>query len=236
MFHWTCASSVVVQNETAWVPLGVLNSPFGGSANIDSSVPPSLFDSSPNDTPPGIVGNVSNGSIGGGLWRVNITVSRLTSGLAWGPGLDSRCPQPYLATLETVYPSHLYTGDFFGWAWGPQFGPNSTTDQGEPHQFNLSLVPGDSTVYFYNGFVAANHASVSTCGAGPQTLVTESASLTVFVPFRVGGVNLTQPVTLPIAERFSYSFPANVGIWQIDNLSAPGSPGGGWAFSYSPCP
>jgi len=31
---------------------------------------------------------------------------------------------------------------------------------------------------------------------------------------------------------WSYWFPPDFGTWQIDNLSAPGGPGGGWAFNF----
>ncbi|MGC2034334.1 MAG: hypothetical protein WA761_02675 [Thermoplasmata archaeon] len=47
--------------------------------------------------------------------------------------------------------------------------------------------------------------------------------------------NFSVPYVLPFTEQYTYTFPANFGTWQVDNLSAPGGPGGGWAFSYSPC-
>jgi len=63
-------------------------------------------------------------------------------------------------------------------------------------------------------------------------------TLGLSVSFRIdlGNQSFWIATELPFTEQYHYSFPANFGTWQVDNLSAPGGSGGGWAFSYSPCP
>ncbi len=235
MLHQACVASPEVFNETAWLPLAIQNSPYGGNSSVFSSVPFGLY-GTPPDVPPSVHGSESNGTIGGGLWKVNLSISPLASEYVWGPGTNAQCPGPFQVNIESVSPGHLYTGGFFLWPWGPQFGPNSSSDAGEPLQFNMSLTQGDSTVLFHNGFVTTNHATISTCGVSTKVVPVRSSFLDVWIPFESGGRAYSPVVTLPFAESFSYTFPANFGTWQIDNLSAPGGPGGGWAFSYSPCP
>lgn len=229
-----CVATEVVANQTGWLPLAIANSPYEGNTSEKSIVPKGLY-GPPPDNPPGVVGSVNNGTIGGGLWQVNFTVFALSNSLTWGFGSNRRCSQSFEIQIESVVPGRLFTGDFFEWAWGPQFGPNATSDAGEPTQFNLSLVEGQSTVYFDNGFYQPNTPSISTCGTGDQHRSAISNYLDVWTPFVYKGHLVTQRVVLPFTQEFQYSFPANSGTWQIDNLSAPSGPGGGWAFSYSPC-
>ena len=97
---------------------------------------------------------------------------------------------------------------------------------------NLTQFPGDASPYFSNGFYYANEQNISTCGRGTEGVNVTSSYLTVWVPFSYDGKNYTQPLILPYIQSFHYSFPGRVGNWQVDNLSAPGGPGGGWAFNY----
>jgi hypothetical protein len=63
-----------------------------------------------------------------------------------------------------------------------------------------------------------------------------SNRLTVWFPVSLSDRTVQVPFIIPVTESYHYTFPANFGIWEVDNLSAPGGPGGGWAFSYEPCP
>jgi hypothetical protein len=89
-------------------------------------------------------------------------------------------------------------------------------------------------VIFDNSYTVLSQV-VNTCGRSAQTLGLSSNQLTVGIPIVQGGRNITVPATVDIYTSYTYHFPANGGIWLIDNLSAPGGPGGGWAFSYSSC-
>jgi hypothetical protein len=114
-------------------------------------------------------------------------------------------------------------------------GQGNVSDQQEP----VVLFPGHSnTIYFLNGFDTPDSGSISTCGEPAQSLpLVTSTHLTLWAHFASDGQNYSVPFNLPIVEsQFHYWFPANFGTWQVGNLSASGGPGGGWAFSYSPCP
>jgi hypothetical protein len=79
--------------------------------------------------------------------------------------------------------------------------------------------------------------TVSTCGSSTASLWVTSHYLTLWYRFSTGQGSATVSFTAPESGAgFHYSFPADFGMWQVDNLSSPGGPGGGWAFSYAPCP
>jgi hypothetical protein len=116
---------------------------------------------------------------------------------------------------------------------------NNLSDQGEASSVLFTPYGGYASlpVLFNNGFTIANHVAISTCDTSAKSvpLPGNSATLKVRVQFTSNSLNRTAPMVLPFVESYDYFFPANFGSWQIDNLSAPGGPGGGWAFSYSPC-
>jgi hypothetical protein len=58
----------------------------------------------------------------------------------------------------------------------------------------------------------------------------------VEIPFPYDGSIRVVNATVTVTADFEYTFPSDSGVWGVDNLSAPGGPGGGWAFSYTPCP
>jgi hypothetical protein len=107
---------------------------------------------------------------------------------------------------------------------------------------NDSMVPdhvqtntSGGPVYFNDRFSKAS-ITISTCGAVTAIRGLTSTHITVGIPFVYQGVSHVAYTILDITTHYRYVFPANGGIWAVDNLSAPGGPGGGWAFSYSPCP
>jgi hypothetical protein len=61
--------------------------------------------------------------------------------------------------------------------------------------------------------------------------------LSIEVPFTLNGSTYTASATIVGTFNYTYSFPANFGTWSIDDLNTGASaPGGGWAFSFAPCP
>ncbi len=88
---------------------------------------------------------------------------------------------------------------------------------------------------FHNGFELPNSPPIDTCGGAGVDRVVTSSYLRLSFGVSVSGLNFTLPFTLPFVQTFAYAFPADFGVWQIDNLSAQNGPGGGWAFSYAAC-
>ena len=231
--HITCGRGTQISQETMWVPVSLLNAPYGGSASVTATLPGNMFG---NPQAPNIVGqsDLLNGSIWGAFFKVNLTVYLTGNVTVWGPGSNNRCLQPFQVVAGSS--GDFFQGALFLWSGAPLFGPNSTSDIHEPEVLNFSAAPGDSSTIFWNGFYSADSLSVSTCGAGAALSLAQSNFLNVGVPVRWNAQQFTVTVSLPIVQDFTYRFPANFGTWQIDNLSAPGGPGGGWAFAYSPCP
>jgi len=210
-----CApGSIVAWVNDTYPPLGVVNSPYNGTAS--GSVPITngtlILTLSPR-----------NGSAFGVFERMNWTVR---IGKATG-GFDSSC-----AGIYYLNPTDDGTSTTFPLSNQSVF--NFTNDSQEPNQSGITGAGGP--VYFYSGFYSPT-SELSTCGAGTTILHTASSSLQVGVTFSVAGVVHVVNVSIPVQTNYTYTFPANAGAWAIDNLSAPGGPGGGWAFSYlHPCP
>jgi hypothetical protein len=115
-------------------------------------------------------------------------------------------------------------------------GPGNVSDVDEPSD----LFPGQNTslndLTFANGFENQNTGSISTCGGPARSVFVAVPGLSLWLHLDSADRNASVSFELPIVSlEFHYVFPPNAGIWQIDNLSAPGGPGGGWAFAYSPC-
>lgn len=115
-----------------------------------------------------------------------------------------------------------------------QFGFNLKNDSHEP-TWSGDNGTSYARIDYNNSFYRANEV-VSTCGQTKQVLGLTSQHVDIGIPVTINGSNVTVPATVDILSYYTYTFPANGGVWAVDNLSAPGGPGGGWAFSYSPCP
>jgi hypothetical protein len=216
----------------AYVPVVLANSPYGGNVSAEGLIPASFPGGFgyPNDSS-WETDSASNGSASGTFNTVVISVYQLVSQMAWGPGANSRCSNQFVAVPSQ--PAHPET--IGGWTVHVL---TNLSDSGEATSVVFRGFSGEpSSVLFENGYTAPNEAAVSTCGGSAKTvpLPANSHSLTVTVPFTSAGENYTVSWNLPFTESYVYRFPANLGTWQVDNLSAPGGPGGGWAFSYSPC-
>jgi|HubBroStandDraft_1064217.scaffolds.fasta_scaffold92014_2 hypothetical protein len=227
LLHWSCRNGEVVASEVAWLPAILVNSPYGGSGSGNSSIPPGFIVNGQG------IGSavglpVSNGTVGGVFVHVSLNLSPLESSMAWGPGFNSRCASPWTISASVDFTgSQVYSGNLGN--------DGNISDASQPNSYNFSSGPGDSTTYFMNGYAERNSANISTCGTGPERVEATSGSLTTWVAFEVGSHRTVVAYNLPFTQTFDYSFPANFGTWAVDNLSSPGGPGGGWAFSFSPC-
>jgi hypothetical protein len=225
--HWTCQDSQPSAVEPIWIPAVVVNAPYGGSVAGNGSIPAGFIANGAGfGSSEGLP--AANGSVGGVFLHVLIQATTERTVLTWGAGTSASCTEPYEITAQTDFNgSQVYSGILSG--------PGNLSDSSEAHQYNFSSSPGDRTAYFSNGFDAANEDPISTCGNSEVFESVVTSNLHIAVPVTFGGVTQVLPFTLPFGQSFSYRFPANFGTWQIDNLSAPGGPGGGWAFSYIPC-
>ena len=209
--HPCVAGSVLAVDNHTLTPQVLVNSPFLGSAlGIYLGVSPTNLSSSG----PGVF--ASNGTVEGHFedfrWIIREAVHQ---------GTSVRCDgQLFLSQTDN------FSGGTQSLGWELR---NDSSEQdwvgGNDNGTGYSLV------YLNNSFTRAT-SSVSTCGLGRETLGLTSDYFSMILPF--WAYSLPQNVTVEVDAlvSFSYSFPANGGTWMVDNLSAPGGPGGGWAFSY----
>ncbi len=227
ILHWTCSTVGSSTKETEWIPAVLVNSPYGGYVTGNATIPREYiagglgFGSS--DGLP-----ASNGTVGGLFLHLNLTVSPTSNDTQWGPGASVRCASPDRISPSVDFEgSQVYSGLLSN--------PGGSSDAGEAHVYNFSTDPGDSTAYLTNGFMTANSPSVNTCGQPAVWRHLTSSRLEVGIPSGTGERDWSVPYVLPFTQTFAYWFPSGFGSWEIDNLSAPGGPGGGWAFLYAPC-
>jgi hypothetical protein len=88
----------------------------------------------------------------------------------------------------------------------------------------------------YNNSYYSATSTISTCGVGEVVRSVRSNHVDLRLFFQLNGTSRRLLVPFETSTNYTYFFPANTGIWKVDNLSAPGGPGGGWAFSFTPCP
>jgi hypothetical protein len=229
LFHSACTIGKTVIREQLYAPAILANSPYGGLVFDNGTLPASLPGAPGYPNAFSTLGAPAwNGTAAGAFFAVNLTIYQSENVTAWGPGANSHCNQPYLFEYD---PPNV-SGGGGGVAFGPIPTPSHLSDNGEATSEDMAL----RTFIFSNGFTSSNAPNITTCGGAGQSLSIGSPSFTVRAPLELTGENTSASVILPFPGSFHYVFPANFGIWQVDNLSAPGGPGGGWAFSYSPCP
>lgn len=236
ILHWSCSSEgEPLQLTQEYVPAVLVNSPYGGRAWGNGTLPanyPGVW----NGPPPVGVTKVAfgtgavEGEALGAFFAVNVSIERLQNATEWGSGANIRCSQ---SVLVTIAPPVVTTE-----AGGGLLGLNNTTDSSEPSYAWIFQGTSDQlpSAYFDNAFAESNSPLISTCGSGSKSLnMTLSSYLDVQFRVDLAGLISTVPFVIPVSESYQYWFPSGFGEWQVDNLSAPGGPGGGWAFSYSSC-
>lgn len=222
LLHSQCEARGVAGTFNAQIPALLLNSPYGGLAWGNVSFVPGFL---PNN----VTGEGTRDSNGGADWAgfdSNVIVDSVENATVWGAGENAPCASPYSITLGPT--GNLAQGI-------PIMGPGNVSDALEPTTIANGTL---SNVYFSNGFTVSNGADVSTCGETAKSLPqVVSSYLILTFRFVSAGQSHVVPFDLPMtSSQYHYWFPANFGTWQVDNLSAPGGPGGGWAFNYvGPC-
>lgn len=210
--HFECRPGVAIATQDLWTPEVLVNAPYGGFGNGTGSV---VAETALNTT-------VSNASAEGLFELREWTVATPVRTLVAGPGANAFCGS-YLATSRTLgdYASHTLLAM-----------RNATSDAGQNVSFSFF---GHDSVVFHNGY-AESDFTVGTCHRGGVRLATNAAWMAVEIPFAVGGSNRTVPATIQGAFNYTYSLPGGFGVWSIDDLNlGANAPGGGYAFSYTPC-
>lgn len=214
----TCAPGPIVAalNDT-FTPLLLLNSPFGTnySESSNGSLP---ID---NGTRTLTLGGAYNGNVWGYFERIDWTVA---VGESKGGSERSCAAMFYLSAKD------LWTGDGLPVYNGTL--SNFSNDSEVPTHAGGNLSDGE--VVFNDRFTSTTNL-VDTCGHGTQFENATSTHITVGIGFEYQGSWHVVNTVLAIVTHYQYTFPADGGRWSVDNLSSPGGPGGGWAFSYSPC-
>lgn len=224
-FHYACQRNAGSSDHLyAWVPALLINSPYGGEAFGNGTVPKGPL--SPLTSTVYELGQ-ANGSATWAGFRTEINLSNQENQTELGFGQGVRCSAPFAVSIQ--YLGGIVLG-------GPLLGSGNMSDVQEPTSLGYWTNPGDVNLTIMNGFVSSNRPSVSTCDKSEAQNYTASQSFLVRLPATLDGKLHDLTYSLPIVETFHYIFPGDFGTWQVDNLSAPGGPGGGWAFSYSPCP
>jgi hypothetical protein len=224
--HWTCQTTTqVMEGQPAQIPAQLLNAPFGGEVFGNVSARDGVFTYGSGSGGMFLGSGDTDGGVDWNGYDANVSVFADQNRTVWGPGPNVRCTGPFKVELQPD--RAVFTGITL-------INPGNYSDQQVPDV----LFPGFSNVIsFSDGFERANSANVSTCGKQAIAYPVESTHLTLWAHFSWNGENRTAEFNVPIlGMEYRYLFPANFGIWQVDNLSAPGGPGGGWAFSYSQCP
>ena len=222
ILHSQCETRQAEGTFNVQIPALLLNSPYGGLAWGNVSFVPGFL---PND----VTGEGTRDSNGGADWAgfdSKVILSSVENVTAWGAGENTRCTSPYALTLEPT--GNLSQGI-------PIMGPGNSSDALEPTTISGGTLP---SVSFDNQFVVSNGDNVSTCGGSAKSLpLVVSSYLILSFRFNSTGQSHEAPLDLPItSSQYHYWFPANFGTWQVDNLSEPGGPGGGWSFNFvGPC-
>jgi len=210
--HTQCEKQLVATEVDRWIPAALVNSPYGGWGYGQGH---------------GWGATVLNGTAAALMLEGSEAELFTTHNASLaGVGPDSPCTGRYLASL----PDQNYYGGTAGFI-------NKTsnlTDRGEAGTFD---VYGDASnlskvVYFSNAFDSANAPNVTTCGGGRTVRSVLTYHDSIDLPFDVNGTQFIAPYELTWAQNFTYEFPANFGTWAVDDLSAAGGPGGGWAFDF----
>lgn len=159
-----------------------------------------------------------NGSVYGWFELENWTIYSVNP-----PGLGQSCSAHFLA-------SGLDQGRNDIGSVPPDFPIQYTNDSQAPTSIGMNGTSNPVT-YFDAGF-HSQMFTVSTCGTSPVNESMETSHISIGLGFNSGGGWQIVWETLTIDAEYYYQFPANAGTWAVDNLSAPGGPGGGWSFSY----
>jgi hypothetical protein len=223
--HTACETGNLQADQNFWTPFDLTNAPYGGHTTWGASFYDWEIDGYGHTALSH--GNLSKGNISTGYFETeNWSVYALSNETVLGPGVNTPCTMTYRAVISPTTRTVVVDGP-------PLQGPGNTSNANEPTTFTPDGYPAAT---FSNGFVGANEPSITTCRGPGRILNLSSESFEISFTFETSKGPLPLVFSVWSLENYTYYFPANFGTWQVDNLSAPGGPGGGWAFSYSPCP
>ncbi len=218
--HYECGPGAVVATRNLWTPVVLVNSPYGGFANGTRTM-----------AIPGGTSSMSTAATNGtamGLFEMKEwSVSPSVRVLVAGPGTNAVCTGFVAAgNLSARYLEIIALPS-----------GNTTSDAGQRAPLSFADLYGNvhPSVLIDNGYVE-NDLVVTTCGRGSVAMATRASRFTVEIPFGWDGSNYTVSATVDAALNYTYTFPANFGTWSVDDLNVGAhAPGGGWAFSFTPC-
>jgi hypothetical protein len=216
------AGPVVATEQSVFTPVILFNSPTGGSSTG------SVITHNGSEATTITYGTGQNGSV---IGFFNVENWTIYSDVSHGFGAPN-CSGLFSTTNSTtdggVSGNIPAGGAPSGWA------ENFSNDSTEPTNY-LGFGSHGPPLNFSNQFYSTTF-TYSNCGSGATSRVAVSNHIEVSLGFESGGAWHAAEVTINVQTTYLYHFPANGGTWQVDNLSAPGGPGGGWAFSYlGPC-
>jgi hypothetical protein len=182
----------------------------------------------------------------------NWTIFSLTNATVIGPGPLNPCTSSAVGYLSPNPAQGLRHGGTSQWA----FATGVISDVGLPLGLNGSQLCSSvqNTTYLACGVGAQFDmnferatGTVDTCSSTMAKLLPiRSNSWPVSAPFQMNGHAYSVPLDRAggnspgyVNGTYSwtnYTFPADAGIWQYDDLSQTSSTGAGLVFSYSPCP
>jgi hypothetical protein len=238
-------------NVTVWVPQGVVASPYHGTVtgrvDVWSKLPGENLSVSLSFEPVED-GNVTAFFVSYENWTVfsQRNVSEL------GPGPQSECQSPVVGYPSPNPVEGLSSGGTTSWPMYSQLVSDSGLMNGLNGSQLCAEVENTSNSHcgagaqFRLSFQSVS-GTIDTCGSTlNRTLPIFSTQWPVVAPFEASGHTYSVPLD-PGADNsanyangtygwYNYTFPANGGVWQYDNLAQTSSTGAGLVFSYSPCP
>ena len=247
--HTDCQVGSPNGNLTVWDPSAVVSAPYGGSESGAVEIWTQTLQarlSILQDT--GVSGgNVTAYFVGFQNWTIYAQQNVSMGGI----GLQNPCLASVVGLLSGTPSQGLRSGGTTVW---PLYS-NLTSDTNLPIGLNGSRLCADVENTTYAGCavgaefdlnIQATSGEVNTCGSGQsQILRVTSQTWPVLAPFDTDGKQVSVPLTPSGATGngysngtfawYNYTFPANGGVWQYDNLADTSSTGAGLVFSYSPC-
>jgi len=249
--HTNCEASGPISNVTAWMPAAAVAAPYLGSESGSVTIW--------ERTPLGAAFLTQQTSVADGnvsayyVSQVNLSLYRLSNRTVVGPGISIVCLGPFVAYYAHEPAHGLASGGVTIW---PLTTASRDADEGLPTQLNGSNLCREVEntsyqgcavgTYFDMNFLKASGV-VNMCGV-PTSRIMEyrSNAWPVQTPFDYGGRDYSVPIdpTDGNAAGFSngtyawynYTFPADGGVWQYDDLQETSPTGAGLVFRYSPCP
>jgi hypothetical protein len=246
-----CQVNQRLGNVTVWVPAAVVASPYHGSESGFVTVwgqSPLGYATLSQHT------RVSDGNVTAFYVDFsNLTVFGLRNVSTAGPGFGSPCTSAMIAYFSSNPPAGASSGGTSSW---PMYS-NLRSDSAFPSKLNASQLCSNLenssngscavSAQFEMNFEKVS-GTVDTCG-GSQSQILRLTSRawpveapfqwnhrTYSVPFDPNGMMSAPDYANGTYAWYNYTFPANEGIWDYDNLAVTSSTGAGLVFSYSPCP